>query len=114
MKFRKGDYVKIKEILYSQRLVSLALRGGRPPERLVGCVGRIIAMFHDKKKRVDLSSYHIYMVRFLHNVDFEERFVQEEKFFFYEKELVKADKHGIRSYCKWEDMLKSKELAEKL
>jgi len=115
MKFKKGDYVKVKKILFSDRFVSLGKRTSSPPKRLLNCTGKIVDFWYSENiPKVRVSPYGLCMVRFLYYVNYDEGYKQVEQFLFYPQELRKAGKQEIKRYKKWEDMLEAKEMAERI
>lgn len=109
-RFKKGNFVRIEKILPKTRSMKNLFVGFRiPPKRLINCTGKVVNIVASQYSRKIL-----YVVHFIHEVDFKKGYVSGESFYFFEKELEKPNKNGVKRYKKWEDLLYAKDIAVKL
>lgn len=110
-RFKKGDFIRIEKIIPRRRSVKYLFTGHRiPPKRLINCTGKIANVVSSQ----DYSKKILYVVRFIHNIDFKKGYVSGESFYFFEKELERPTKEGVKEYKKWEELLYAKDIAVKL
>ncbi len=79
-----------------------------PPKRLLKRTGKIESIEFSGTGKI------FYIVGFIHEINLKEGYVSKELQYFYEKELEKAQKKGIKDMKKWEDLIYAKQLAVKL
>jgi len=110
-RFKEGDYVKIEKILPKNRyLVNYTYSKPIPPKRLLGKTGKIFKFISN----VVFGKSKLYIVEFIHMINYDEGWVSKEQYYFYENELEMANESDIKEMKKWEDLIYAKQLAVKL